>query len=485
MALSAFPRPCVAGSAIAVGPRMLRVFSLPSLACAILGSMLLSTGEVRADEAPRPPRTVSLEHALREAQARQPSIRTALARVQERRAESRIPDAAWLPRVGATAQLFGATANNTTASFVSTPESSTPRVGATPAELPGSLRPYASSYLAASLDQRLFDFGKVAAETAARDALVVAETERSRVTRLDVLFQVEEAWYAVQAARAVLRSATDAVARSRAHRDLAQSGVSAGLRSPIELTRAEADVARFENALLQAQAGLDVAREVLGATVGETTPLDTLGEAPAPQNPPSLSAAVRIASERDPLIRTKMAELDAQRKVTAAVGALMRPELHLVASLSVRAGGAPTSSNLEPEGIGFLPYIPNYSAGLVLHIPIFDGIVGAEQEASRAQQRVREQELAETVHEQTTIVRQAWIGFSAAQRELPGLERSVQAARANHDQAEARFNAGMGTSVELADAEMLLTQAEIQLALGKFAVVRARAALGRAMAERL
>jgi outer membrane protein TolC len=68
---------------------------------------------------------------------------------------------------------------------------------------------------------------------------------------------------------------------------------------------------------------------------------------------------------------------------------------------------------------------------------------------------------------------------------LPGLRASVQASRANYAQAEARFGAGLGTSVELADAESVRTAAEIEFALAEFDVARARAALGRAIAEGL
>ena len=52
---------------------------------------------------------------------------------------------------------------------------------------------------------------------------------------------------------------------------------------------------------------------------------------------------------------------------------------------------------------------------------------------------------------------------------------------ANHEQAEARFNGGLGTAVELSDAEALLTDAQIQLAVGQFQLVaRARSARARA-----
>ena len=66
---------------------------------------------------------------------------------------------------------------------------------------------------------------------------------------------------------------------------------------------------------------------------------------------------------------------------------------------------------------------------------------------------------------------------------LPALKQSLDAAHANFAQADARFRGGRGTAVELADAEALLADAEIQLALGVFDVARTRAAFGRTIAE--
>jgi outer membrane protein len=82
-----------------------------------------------------------------------------------------------------------------------------------------------------------------------------------------------------------------------------------------------------------------------------------------------------------------------------------------------------------------------------------------------------------------TSVEQAYVSLDVASRAVPALARSVDAARANYAQADARFHAGLGTSVELADAEAVLVDAEIQLALGRFDYLRARALLARAIAE--
>ena len=71
-----------------------------------------------------------------------------------------------------------------------------------------------------------------------------------------------------------------------------------------------------------------------------------------------------------------------------------------------------------------------------------------------------------------------------AAQALPALVRSREAAQANYAQVEARFKSGLATGIELADAEALRTEAEIQEALGRFEVARTRAALGHAMGDR-
>jgi outer membrane protein TolC len=59
----------------------------------------------------------------------------------------------------------------------------------------------------------------------------------------------------------------------------------------------------------------------------------------------------------------------------------------------------------------------------------------------------------------------------------------VDAAKANAAQADARFHAGLGNVVELADAENILTRSELDRAVGIFDVARARARLARATAD--
>ena len=138
-----------------------------------------------------------------------------------------------------------------------------------------------------------------------------------------------------------------------------------------------------------------------------------------------------------------------------------------------------------PAGAGFIPNVPNWDAGLVLSWPLLDPTASARARASRAVEQERRDEI-DLAHQSVVAgVQQAYLAVDVARQALPSLVHELEAARANYAQADARFKAGLGTSVELADAEALRTDAEIRLALGTFELAKARAAFGRAIAEGL
>ncbi len=437
-------------------------------------------------DAPAPTRVFRLAEALAYAHAHQPAIRAALSRVSVRMRDADVASAQWLPTLAATGQLFIMTANNTTATYVQPEFMDIPRIGATTATGKGTLAPYASTIVGAGLTQEVFDFGRIGAERAAADARVEVERHRADAERLDVDFAVEEAFFSVFAARAILKAADDAYARSRVHRDLAQRGVTAGLRSPIELTRAEADLERFDVGRVRARGGLAVAQSVLSAAIGgPDAAVDVAGEMPKPADMPALPEALNLAQARDPRIAEALAQLQASEEATRAVGAKLRPDVYVTSTLTGRAGGAPATSGLEPSGNGWLPIVPNWDVGAVLSWPLFDGVVAAHEAAARAAEQVSRDEIDVRREQQVALVRQSYVNVQVANAALAALGRSVTAARANYDQADARFGAGIGNAVELADAEAVRTDAEIGLALGQFSLERARAAFGRAVAEGL
>jgi outer membrane protein TolC len=229
---------------------------------------------------------------------------------------------------------------------------------------------------------------------------------------------------------------------------------------------------------------VESAQAVLAAAVGVPDGgLDVTAASPAAPDLPALSDAIARAGARDPHILAAIAQLRAQEAQTRAVGAEARPDLSLTGTLSTRAGGSPPSSGAIGSGEGWVPNVANWDVGAVFSWPLFDPTVRARAEASRTTEEVRREELAQTRFEEVAAIRQAYVAVSVARLALPALQQALDAARANWAQADARFRAGLGTAVELADAEALLADAEIQLALGVFEVARTRAVFGRTIAE--
>jgi outer membrane protein TolC len=426
---------------------------------------------------------LTLPEALAFARTHQPSLQAAIARVQAAQADAQVPRAQWLPSVGAMAQVLEGTTNNTTASYYSVSGVPIPRIGATSV---GSRdwAPSPSTLAALGASQEIYDFGRIGAQSALADAAIAVGTQQARSERLRLDLMVKDAYFAVVSAKAVLRAANDAFARAQLHRDMAKAEVQSGLFAPVELTRSEAELTRFEVARVRASGSVQSAQLVFAAVVGvPDAALDAGGENPAMVPPPPLPEAVRELAERDPTILEADARVNQQVANTKAVAALSRPELLATGSVSGRAGGAAGSNGKTVEGDGWIPDVPNWNVGLVLRWPLYDPVVAARSSASAKREVATRADRDAVFQQELAAIRAAYVALDVANATLVSLGKAAAAAAANYQQAEARFKAGLGNAVELADAEALRTEAEIQAAVGEFQAHRARALVARLIAE--
>lgn len=429
---------------------------------------------------------MTLDEALSYARGHQPMLRSALARVAAAAADSRIPRAQWLPRVGATLQGFALTTNNTTASYIGVPEVDIPRIGGTKVTATGAWAPSASTLAGVGAAQEVFDFGRIAAQAAVADVLYETERHRADAEALRIDLLVKDAYYGVQGSRAILTAAEDAYQRAGVHRNMSAAEVKSGLHAPIELTRAEADLTRFDVGRVRAVGSLRTAQAVFAAAVGVDDPLlDAGGMAPPISQAPSLDESLRQAIAKDPILEEARSRVRGADALTRAVAAEMRPDISLTATFSGRAGTAEPSSGSVSDRYGPLPLVPNWDVGLVLRWPLYDPVVAARRDAAASHAEIARADVSVLSQQEAAAVQQVNVSIEVSQAALISLGRAVDAAKANYAQAEARFKAGLATSLELADAEALRTDAEIQLAVGEFEARRARAALSRLVAEGL
>jgi outer membrane protein len=459
---------------------------------ALIVALLTMATPTRADEAagqpPAPRPAMTLTAALSYARAHQPSLQAAQARIAVAARAAEAVRAEWLPQLGATAQIFYGTMNNSTAMFLGVRPVDLPRIGGSRGD--GSFGDaYPSTVVAVGLRQTIYDCGRLAALAAAADAETGASASRAQIERLDVDLQVETLFYSVLAAHAVARAAEDAYRRATLRRDMVKASVDRGLRPAIDLTRAEADLTRFAVGRSRAAGGIEVAQALLAAAVGVPDPLldavgSELGSTPAEPALPPLSEAMATALLRDPGLRAALLRLTAQQAQTRATTLRWAPSLSLTAGLSGRAGGAPTTGGPSPQS-GWLPVVPNWDLGLILQAPLFDGPVLSARRFSQAQEVVLRHEIDGLRRRLLAEIQRSYTTFRTAEATLPALLAAASAAQKNYEQASARFRVGLSTSLELADAEMLRTDAEIQLAIGRFDVSRARAAFNRSIAHGL
>ena len=273
-----------------------------------------------------------------------PSLQAAQARIEVAKAAASSVRAEWLPQLGATAQLFYGTMNNSTAMFLGCAPSIC-RASVAVAAMAASAMPIPRRWWRWVCDQPIYDFGRFALAAAA-DAETAGARSRALAEGLDVGLSVETLFYSVLSAHAVERAAEEAYRRSLVRRDMVKASVDRGLRPAIDLTRAEADLTRFAVGCTRAAGGFEQAQALLAAVVG--VPDLLLDAAPAeparvdvdatPALLPPLGEAIAEALSRDPGLQVALARLAAQQAGTRATTLRLAPSLALSAGLSGRAG---------------------------------------------------------------------------------------------------------------------------------------------------
>lgn len=429
-------------------------------------------------------RAMTLPEALEYARFHQPELRAARERFLAVAADARVPSAQWLPSAGAEAEVVGSSTNNSTSTIFGSDAVDLPRIGGTTVHASPDWHPYATTLAAVGLRQEIFDFGRIAAQTAAGEALVAIERDRLQLTQLDTTLIVTQAFFAVKAARSVMAAAAQAEQRAQVHHDFAQAAVKSGMRPPIELTRATADLTRFTVGRIRSEGNLRIGRSVLAAAVGFSEPeLDT---AQAQENIPPTPALAQVeqrALAYQPEILQTQDRRKAQHAQTLAISASTRPNLFATAAFSARAGGAPANNGIIPDGRGLIPSVPNYDAGLIFAWPFYEPTVDAAASASRQREWAYDAEIAAAKQKALAAAQQVYRRTRVAETALVALAQATEAARANYEQADARFRAGLGTSTELADAEAIRFESEVQQAVGGFELATARANLARVMGD--
>jgi outer membrane protein len=124
---------------------------------------------------------------------------------------------------------------------------------------------------------------------------------------------------------------------------------------------------------------------------------------------------------------------------------------------------------------GLIPYRQNtltsrYAAGgFNLNIPIFNGhLFGALRSEAISRARAQEQQLRDVQNRVVRDVRTAWLNANSGYQRLALTSQLLNQASQALDLAQARYKLGLSSIIELSQAQLNRTQAEIQQASAKY-----------------
>src|SRR6059036_3527347 len=434
-------------------------FSLPSVSLAFF-LVLFSTERAPAQAAPPPAterapiagRTLTLDECIAIALEAQPRIQATLSDYAAARYRVNQALSPLLP------QLSG---------LVSTTQSQ----GISATTLAPTSRQLPDTFLAqVSLSQLLFDFGKNLAATEAARKLAEVAVEDVELQRQLISLAVKEAYTNILFAQRLIRVQQQAVQRAELNLQSAKGFFDVGTRPKSDVARAEVDVANARVDLIRARNALRTARVALNTAMA----IDV--DAPTAVQDNLVFEAVNL--ERGQLRGEALRSRPEYRQSKLRVSAAEATERQTFRGFFPDISGTGSYGGSQPQ------LNENWTLGLSLSWSLFDGgnRVAKYQEAKAnlegARQRVKSTEL-----DIIQNVEQAEIAVEEAQERIQAAQALVASAQENFRLAQGRFDAGVGTILELTDAQLALTQAqntEAQaLADYRIALARLDRAVGR------
>jgi outer membrane protein len=442
------------------------------LGCASLSMVVTAwsgSGWAQATPAAPPPRdqaiVLHLDDAVRTGLEHQPNVLTAKAQTEAAAGRVDQARAGYLPQVIGTAlaqRVHGTTSVRATPNGVPT------TVGA-------SGRTYDVFSFGVSASQLIWDFGQTIDRTRAASAQRDAQESNERTARFEAALQVRQAFFQAHAQKALVQVGRESVDNMERHLAQVRGFVEQGIRPEIDLAQAKTDLANAKVTLINAQNGYLTAKAQLNQAMGiaQGTDYDVADEGIAPipgEDGPSDGLLRQALASRPELVSLQKQTKAAELTVSSIQGAY-GPTLSGVGGVS-EAGPA-----LDALGL-------NWNIGLNLTWPIFQGgLTRGEVREARANVSVAQ---AQVTQAQLTVrlqVEQARLSLRSAKAAIVAARDARENAKERLRLAEGRYEAGVGSIIELDDAAVAVLGAGAQLVQAEYNLASARAGLLSALGK--
>ena len=310
-----------------------------------------------------------------------------------------------------------------------------------------------------TVSQLVTDFGRTSNLVASSSLHAQAEDENTQAARQDVLLQVDNAYYLALRAQALLTVAEETVKQRQLVADQVTELAKNKLKSGLDVSFANVDLAQAKLTLVSARNDVAAAYAQLSAAMGyQDGRTYSLVEEPMPGvPPPDASDLVTQAMQNRPELASLRFDSESARRFARAERGLLFPTVSFVGT----AGVTPVGQEQLTDRYA--------AAGVNINIPIFSGkLYSARAAAARLEAEAADQGLRDEADRVARDVRVAWLNANTAYQRLTLTAQLLEQAAEALDLATARYKLGLGSIVELSQAQLNLTQAQTEDASAKY-----------------
>jgi outer membrane protein len=310
-----------------------------------------------------------------------------------------------------------------------------------------------------SAGQLITDFGRTHELVRSSDLHAQSQQMQTEATRADVLLRVDRDYFAALKAQTLLAVAQQTVEERQLVADQISTMAQNQLRSQLDVSFANVNLAQARLLLVQAQGDLEGSFAELSYALGFATQQSfQLADEPSPASPPAdVDELITQALQDRPDLASQRLTVESAQDYATAERDLWFPTISSVGA----AGLIPfRQSTLRSR----------YAAiGFNVNVPLFNGhLFGALRSEASARAEAQRQQLRDEQDRIARDIRTTWLAVNTAFQRLSVTDQLLDQANQALDLAQGRYQLGLGSIVELSQAQLDDTQARIVQASARY-----------------
>jgi outer membrane protein TolC len=426
------------------------------------------------------PVPLTLEQAVNQALDRYPAVRASIEQVSAAAAGINLARTIYLPRADFLGQMNRATRNNVFGLLLPQPVISSmtgPVLGT------NSASSVWGTALGVLVSWEPFDFGLRSSTVDVAQSVRQSANAQLGLTRLQVGTAAADAFLTVLAAGQTVQAAAAGVERARVVNDSVQVLVKNQLRPAADSSRSEAELALARTLNIQAEQAEQVSRAALAQLLG-VPPASVQLQAGPLLKLPALTDTAGPSLGANPRAVAQSAAIDVVKSREKVLDRSYYPRFLLQGTSFGRGTGARVDGATGGAAAGLGPNTGNWALGMTVYFPAFDlPSIRRRKEVELYNERVEAARYDQILQDLNGEFEKARAAFDGARRVAENTPIQLGAARVLEQQATARYKAGLATIVDVAEAQRLLVQAEIDDSLAGVSVWRALLAVRAAQGD--